>query len=80
MEQYIWLLEYYEEIEQEDFDCERYHLLGIFRTKEEAEEKKQSILKEKNLGDNTLRVTEDTILVSAADVGKSQWEGGFFTV
>ena len=80
MEQYIWLLEYYEEIEKEDFDYERYYLLGIFRTKEEAEEKRQSILREKNLGDNTLNVREDTICVSASDVGKSQWEGGFISV
>lgn len=68
----MYILEYYEEIENGDLSYDRYSLLGIFRTEKEAEEKRDQIIKEWEL-------RGDTLYVSMIDIGNSQWEGGFIS-
>ena len=73
MGEYIYLLEYYEEIQKDGFIHEKYSLIGVFLTEEDAEAKKYAIIKEWKLNENTVEVSEVLI-------GKSQWEGGFISV
>lgn len=68
----MYILEYYEEIENRDLSYDRYSLLGIFRTEKEAEEKRDQIIEEWEL-------RGDTLYVSMIDIGNSQWEGGFIS-
>lgn len=69
----IYLLEYYEEIEYEDFDVEKYSLVGVFLTEREALEEKRRISLEKE-------IKEELLWVSAANIGRLQWKGGFISV
>ena len=69
----IYLLEYYEEIEYEDFDVEKYSLVGVFLTEREALEEKRRISLEKE-------IKEELLWVSAEDIGHLQWKGGFISV
>ena len=59
-------------VENGDLSYDRYSLLGIFLTEKEAEEKKDHIIKEWEL-------REDTLYMSLIDIGNSQWEGGFIS-
>ncbi len=68
----MYILEYYEEVENGDLSYDRYSLLGIFLTEKEAEEKRDQIIKEWEL-------RRDTLYVSMIDIGNSQWEGGFIS-
>lgn len=68
----MYILEYYEEIENGDLSYDRYSLLGIFLTEKQAEEKRDQIIKEWEL-------RRDTLYVSMIDIGNSQWEGGFIS-
>ena len=68
----MYILEYYEEIENGDLSYDRYSLLAIFRKEKEAEEKRDQIIKEWEL-------RGDTLYVSMIDIGNSQWEGGFIS-
>lgn len=69
----IYLLEYYEEIEYEDFDVEKYSLVGVFLTKKEALEEKKRVSRERE-------IKKELLWVSAANIGRLQWEGGFISV
>lgn len=69
----IYILEYYEEIEHEEFSTDRYALIGVYFSEGEAELAKKSIITDMN-------INEEYLFVSATDVGKSQWEGGFARV
>ena len=69
----IYLLEYYEEIDHDDFTSEEYNLVGLYLTEKEAEEAKAEIMKER-------RIAEEYLGVSAARIGEIQWEGGFVSV
>ena len=69
----IYLLEYYEEVDHEDFSTEEYNLIGLFLTEKEAEEAKEKIMKER-------RINEEFLFVSSTRIGKTQWEGGFVCV
>lgn len=70
---YIYLLEYYEEIDPGNFETEKYNLIGIYLTKREAQEAREEMLKKE-------RINEEYLLVSADQMGKIQWEGGFVCV
>lgn len=70
---YIYLLEYYEEIDHGHFTTEKYNLIGLYLTKREAQEAKVEIMKE-------WRINEEFLFVSADRMGKIQWEGGFVSV
>ncbi|MBX8936906.1 hypothetical protein [Enterococcus gilvus] len=70
---YIYLLEYYEEIDHGNFETEKYNLIGIYLTKREAQEAREEMLKKE-------RINEEYLLVNAAPMGKIQWEGGFVCV
>jgi len=63
---YIYLLEYYEEIDHGNFETERYNLIGIYLTKREAQEAREEMLKKE-------RINEEYLLVNAAPMGKIQW-------
>ena len=63
----IYILEYYEEIQKEDLYYDTYNLLGVFNTEKEAKEKKDYIIKQ-------YKLREDTLYVSLIDLGNSQWE------
>lgn len=69
----IFLLEYYEEIEYEDFDVEKYSLVGIYLTEKDALEEKERISVEKKL-------KKELLWVSSTDIGHLQWKGGFVSV
>jgi hypothetical protein len=69
----IFLLEYYEEIEYEDFDVEKYSLVGVFLTEKEAMEEKRRISRERE-------IKKELLWVSAANIGRLQWKGGFISV
>lgn len=69
----IFLLEYYEEIEYEDFDVEKYSLVGVYLTEKEAMEEKERISMEKE-------IKKELLWVSAEDIGHLQWKGGFISV
>lgn len=69
----IFLLEYYEETEYEKFKTEKYNLIGLYRSEQEAlTAKKEVIIKRK--------IIEDYLFVSATKIGKVQWEEGFANV
>lgn len=68
----LYILEYYEEIQKEDLYYDRYNLFGVFSTEKEAKEKKDFVIKECEL-------KEDTLYVSLIDIGNSQWKGGFIS-
>ena len=57
----MYILEYYEEVENVDLSYDRYSLLGIFLTEKEAEEKRDQIIKEWEL-------REDTLYMSLIDI------------
>ena len=69
----IFLLEYYEEIEYEDFEVEKYSLVGVFFKEKEAMEEKRRISIEKE-------IKKELLWVSAEDIGHLQWKGGFISV
>lgn len=69
----IFMLEYYEEIKYKDFELEKYSLVGIYLTEKEALEEKERISTEKN-------IERELLFVSATDIGRLQWKGGFFSV
>ena len=67
------MLEYYEEIEYEDFDAEKYSLIGLYFSEDEAQKTKKKIALQMN-------ISEEFLFVSASKVERIQWEGGFVTV
>lgn len=69
----LYLLEYYEEIEHKGFITEKYNLIGIYLSEDEAQAAKEVIVLEK-------KITDEFLYVSATKVGKLQWEGGFTNV
>lgn len=73
MKREVYILEYYEEIDKDGLHDDKYSLLGVFKTKKEAYEKKRYII-------NKYGLIEDTLYVSLSDIGISQWEGGFVSV
>ncbi|MDT2660317.1 hypothetical protein P7E02_10575 [Enterococcus hulanensis] len=70
---YVYLLEYYEEIDHGNFETEKYNLIGTYLTKREAQEAREEMLKKE-------RINEEYLLVSADQMGRIQWEGGFVCV
>ena len=69
----IYLLEYWEEIEYEDFTTEKYNLIGLYWSEREAQRAKEGIISER-------KINEEYLFVSATKMGKVQWEGGFISV
>lgn len=69
----IYLLEYSEEIEYEDFTVEKYNLIGVYLSEYEAKKSKENIALRMN-------INQELLFVSATNIGKLQWEGGFVTV
>ena len=69
----IYMLEYYEEREYEDFDCEKYNLVGLYSSKREAQRAKERFAKQK-------KISKKFLYISSTKVGKLQWKGGFVTV
>lgn len=67
------MLEYYEEIEYEDFATEKYNLIGLYLSEGEAQKAKEKVALQMN-------ISEELLFVSASKVGRVQWEGGFVTV
>lgn len=69
----IFLLEYAEEIEYDEFEFEKYSLIGLYFSEQEAQEaKKEFALK--------MNISNEFLFVSATEIGRLQWEGGFVTV
>lgn len=69
----LYLLEYYEEIEYEDFAIEKYNLIGLYFSEDEAQKAKEEVMINK-------KISEDSLYISATKMGKLQWEGGFVSV
>lgn len=69
----IVMLEYYKEVQYEDFEVELYNLIGIYLTREEAIKEKNRISIEKN-------IKEKYLYVSMGTIGRLQWDGGFVCV
>jgi hypothetical protein len=69
----IHLLEYYEEIEYDGFTIEKYSLLGVYLSEDEA-------LKAVSDVASSLNIKKGCLFVSSTKMGKLQWEGGFITV
>lgn len=69
----IYMLEYYEEIEHEDCIFEKYNLIGLYSSEEEAQIAKSEVALKTNK-------SNECLYVSATKLGKMQWEGGFVTV
>lgn len=67
------MLEYYEEIEYEDFNAEKYNLIGLYFSEDEAQKAKESF-------SVLMNISEELLFVSASKIGRIQWEGGFATV
>lgn len=67
------MLEYYEEIEHEDFNTEKYNLIGLYLLESEAQISKKSVAQRMN-------ISEELLFVSGTKIDKLQWEGGFVTV
>ena len=69
----VYLLEYCEEIEYKDFTAEKYNLIGLYFSESEAEKAKENVVLERKIDRNFL-------FVSATEIGRLQWEGGFISV
>jgi len=69
----IYLLEYYKEIEYEDFAIEEYSLIAIYPSEHAAKVSKKKVC-------ISWGIDKQFLYVSATKIGKLQWEGGFVTV
>ena len=69
----IYLLAYYKEIDYEDFSVEKYNLIGVYFSEDDAQEAKDNIVL-------NMKIDEEYLFVSGTKVGYLQWEGGFVTV
>ncbi|MBX8936910.1 hypothetical protein [Enterococcus gilvus] len=69
----LYLLEYYEEIDHGNFETEKYSLIGLYLTEQEAKEAKEKVIKKR-------RINEEYLFVSADRMGVNQWRGGYFSV
>lgn len=67
------MLEYYEEIEHKDFNVEKYNLIGLYSSENEAQRAKEEVALK-------LDISYEHLFVSATKIGKMQWKGGFITV
>ena len=70
---YIYKTEYYEEIDHGEFESERYNLIGLYLSENEALKAKDEISEKK-------KIKKELLFVSATKLGKLQWKGGFVTV
>lgn len=57
------MLEYYEEIEYEDFDAKKYSLIDLYFSEDEAQKAKEKIGLQMNIG-------EEFLFISASKVGR----------
>lgn len=67
------MLEYYEEIDHGEFKSEKYNLIGLYLSENEALEARNEIAEKR-------KIKNELLFVSATKLGKLQWKGGFVTV